>query len=114
MIRQTDQYGNQLEHSKVLLQREQNSMAYYLTQFSQTGVHYFSMDNNRCHEQETKQSSADQLAIIVLPEIRFHYKRIRQGVFDSEVIITTIRDDFVIWEFDQAISRDVIRCGKER
>ncbi|CAF4238180.1 unnamed protein product, partial [Adineta steineri] len=48
------------------------------------------------------------LAIIVLPEIHFHYKFIRLGDFDFQAIITNI-NDFVIWQFEQIIRFGVIQ-----
>jgi hypothetical protein len=77
-----------------------------MQQFQETGIYYFSTDilNNK----RIKSSTSPPLAIIVLPEIRFHYKLIRLSDFDSEAIITNI-NDFIIWQFEQIIRFNVIQ-----
>jgi hypothetical protein len=77
-------------------------------EFSQLGIYYFSTDIKNYDKQKRKQSSTYPLAIIVLPEIRFHYKLVGKGCFDSQIVITTNKNDFIIWEFEQIISRNVI------
>lgn len=76
--------------------------------FSQSGIYYFSMHIENHHKKKTKKSSTSQLAVIVLPKIQSHIKYIRENHFDSEVIIITNTDDFVIWQFEQIISRNVV------
>lgn len=60
------------------------------------------------HNTDRKSSKPPPLAIIVLPETRFHYKIIRSDDFDSEATITNI-NDIVIWQFEQIIRFNVIQ-----
>ncbi|CAF4428119.1 unnamed protein product, partial [Rotaria magnacalcarata] len=59
-------------------------------------------------DQEKKASKSPPLAIVVLPEIRFHYKLIRLSDFDPDAIITNI-NDFVVWQFEQIIRYGLIQ-----
>ncbi len=80
-----------------------------MKKFSQLGIYYFSTDIKNHYKQKYKQQfSTRPLAIIVLPEISFHYKLVGKGYFDSQMIITTNTNDFIIWEFEQIVSHDVI------
>jgi hypothetical protein len=78
-------------------------MNYFMQQFSRTGIYYFTTDINN-----EKEKKSPPLAIIVLPEIRFHYKYIRLSDFDSQAIITNI-NDFIIWQFEQLIRFSIIQ-----
>jgi hypothetical protein len=80
-----------------------------MKQFSELGIYYFSTDIQNDDKRRPKQSATYPLTIIVLPEIRFHYKSISKGNFDSQIIITANTNDFVIWEFEKLISHDVIK-----
>lgn len=102
----TDEYGNHLEADKPIFQPQLNSVNFFMQQFQQTGIYYFSSDNTDDHEKQSFKSSP--LAVIVLPEIRFHYKLIRLSDFDSQAIITNI-NDFIIWQFEQIIRFNVIQ-----
>jgi hypothetical protein len=82
-----------------------------MKQFSQLGIYYFSTDIKNDNTNKARKCSTYPLAIIVLPEIRFHYKSIGKGYFDSETIIATSTTDFIIWEFEQTICHDVIRLS---
>jgi hypothetical protein len=99
-IYRTDEYGNHLEVNQPIFQPRLNSINYFMQPFQQTGIYYFSTDINRDNEKKT--SISPPLAIIVLPEIRFHYKLIRLSDFDSQAMITNI-NDFIIWQFEQLI-----------
>jgi hypothetical protein len=101
-IYRTDEYGNYLDGNKPIFQSQLNSMNYFMQQFQRTGIYYFTTDIDK----EKKSSSS--LAIIVLPEIRFHYKYIRLSDFDSQAMITNI-NDFVIWQFEQLIRFSIIQ-----
>ncbi|CAF1293197.1 unnamed protein product [Rotaria sordida] len=105
-IYRTDEYGNHLEENKPIFQPQLNSVNYFMQQFQQIGVYYFSMDIS--HDHSKKSRTLSPLAIIVLPEIRFHYKLIRLSDFDSQAIITNI-NDFIIWQFEQIIRFNVIQ-----
>ncbi|CAF3704714.1 unnamed protein product [Rotaria sp. Silwood1] len=105
-IYQTDEYGNHLEENKPVFQPQLNSMNCFMQQLRQTGIYYFS--NDISSDDEKKSFKAPPLAVIVLPEIRFHYKLIRLSDFDSQTIITTV-NDFIIWEFEQIIRFNVIQ-----
>jgi len=100
-IYRTDEYGNHLEENKPVFQPQLNSINYFMQQFQQTGIYYFSTDIN-------SNNGISPLAIIVLPEVRFHYKLIRLSDFDSRAIITNI-NDFIIWQFEQIIRFGVIQ-----
>ncbi|CAF3816167.1 unnamed protein product [Rotaria sp. Silwood1] len=109
IIYQTDEYGNRSEPEQILFYSQQNNINYIMKEFSQLGIYYFTMDIKNHNKQKRKQCSTYPLAIIVLPEIRFHYKEIRKGKFDSKIVITTNTNDFIIWKFEQTIIHDVIR-----
>jgi hypothetical protein len=81
--------------------------------FSELGIYYFSTDIQNYEKPKAKQSSTYPLTIIVLPEIRFHYKYISKGNFDSKIIVATNTNDFVIWHFQQTISHDVIQLRSD-
>ncbi|CAF3616975.1 unnamed protein product [Adineta steineri] len=104
----TDEYGNHLDVDKPIFQPQLNSMNYFMQQFKQIGIYYFSTDIMNNNYREKFSSSSSPLAIIVLPEIHFHYKFIRLGDFDFQAIITNI-NDFVIWQFEQIIRFGVIQ-----
>lgn len=76
---------------KAIFQSQLNTINIYMEQFSHIGIYYFSTTIKE-----------KPLAIIVLPEIRFHYKLIRLSDFDSQAIRTNI-NDFIIWQFEQII-----------
>ncbi|CAF3224711.1 unnamed protein product [Rotaria sp. Silwood2] len=105
-IYRTDEYGNHLEENRSVFQPQLNSINYFMQQFQQTGIYYFSTDISSDHD--NKSCASPPLAIIVLPEIRFHYKLIRLSDFDSQAIITNI-NDFIIWQFEQIIRFNVIQ-----
>jgi len=105
-IYRTDEYGNYFERNKPIFQPQLNSINYFIQQFQQTGIYYFSTDINI--DKEKRFSISPPLAIIVLPEIRFHNKLIRLSDFDSQAIITNI-NDFMIWQFEQIIRFNVIQ-----
>ncbi len=96
-----------MESEQILFQPQQNSINYFMKQFPKLGIYYFSTDIQNDDKRRPKQSSTYPLTIIVLPEIHFHPKSIKKGKFDSEVIIITNKNDFVIWEFEKLISHDV-------
>lgn len=101
-IYQTDEYGDQLEPGKKLVQPQKTNMNYFMINFTKLGIHYFSMDI------KARRPLNRPLAIIVLPEVIFHHKVIRNSPFDSEIILTNT-NDFVIWEFEHDISHDFVR-----
>ena len=75
-----------------------------MKQFEQIGIYYFTTDVN--YEKEKK--TDPPLAVIVLPDIRFHYNLIRLSDFDSQALITNI-NDFVIWQFEEIICFNLIQ-----
>ncbi|CAF4237631.1 unnamed protein product [Rotaria socialis] len=105
-IHRTDEYGNYLDVNKPIFQPQLNSVNCFMQQFQQTGIYYFSTD--AVLDQEKKASKSPPLAIVVLPEIRFHYKLIRSSDFDPDAIITNI-NDFVVWQFEQIIRYGLIQ-----
>jgi hypothetical protein len=111
IIYQTDEYGNRIG-SEILSQCQQSSVRNYcMKEFSKIGIYYFSTNIINSDKRKTKRSSTYPLAIIVLPEICFHYKSIGNGNFDSNTIITTNMNDFIIWIFGKIISHDVVRLN---
>jgi hypothetical protein len=80
--------------------------------FQQIGIYYFTTNINNKDSQKRQKSSPQPLAIIVIPDIRFHYKSIRHNDFDSQTIISNL-NDFVFWEFEQTVSRNVIQIGAD-
>jgi len=78
--------------------------------FPQEGIYYFSTDINDDDKNKNQQKLTPPLAIIVLPKMSFHYQSIRKNDFDSHPIIANI-NDFIIWQFEQIISHNVIQIG---
>ena len=52
------------------------------------------------------------MTVIVLPEIQFHYQLIDKEEFNDEPILTNV-NDFVIWQFKQTISHNVIQLSSD-
>lgn len=71
-----------------------------MKQFEHIGIYYFTTD--------VEKTSASPLAVIVLPDIRFHYNLIRLSDFDSQALMTNI-NDFVIWQFEEIICFNLIQ-----
>ncbi|CAF4832449.1 unnamed protein product [Rotaria sp. Silwood1] len=111
-IYRTDEFGKRLESEKPLFQPQLNSINYYMKEFQQLGIYYFSTDINNTDTNNKKQNSIRPLTVVVLPEIRFHYKSITKDDFDNEPIITNI-NDFVVWQFEQTISRSLIQVNSD-
>ncbi|CAF4125790.1 unnamed protein product [Adineta steineri] len=109
ILYQINEYDNQSEPKTILFQPQENSINYFIKEFSQLGIYYFSTDINNSNKQKSKQSSTHPLTIIVLPEIRFHRKVISKGKFNDDPIITTNTNDFVIWQFDKIISYNLVK-----
>jgi hypothetical protein len=78
-----------------------------MKEFDQLGVYYFSLELNNDDTGKTKRILKRPLAVIVLPEVVFHYQNINRNVFNTQPIITTV-NDFVIWEFEHIISHNVV------
>ncbi|CAF2859080.1 unnamed protein product, partial [Rotaria sp. Silwood2] len=111
-IYQTNELGNRLETEKILFQPQANSINYYMKEFQQLGIYYFSTDINNTDKKKNIQNSTLPLTVVVLPEIRFHYKSISKDNFDSEPTRTNI-NDFVFWQFDQIISHKSIQINPD-
>ena len=109
-IKATDEHGHPLESEPVLFQPQANSINYYMKQFDQLGIYYFSTDINLKSKQKRSSAPPRPLAVIVLPKIKFHYKSIGQDQFDSEPIVTHV-NDFVFWQFDRTVTCNVIQLG---
>ena len=105
-IYQTDELGNRLEFKPVLFQPQQYSINYFVKQFTQKGIFYFSTVDQRS---DKGKSGENLLTVIVLPDQRFHYKEIAKNKFDAELIIATNAKDFVVWKFETDIIHDVIQ-----
>ncbi|UJR13408.1 hypothetical protein I4U23_000423 [Adineta vaga] len=105
-IYRTDEYGNHLELYKPIFQPQTNSINCFMQQFHRTGIYYFSTISDKLDGNISMNSTP--LAIIVVPEIRFHYKFIHYSNFDSQAIITNI-NDFIIWQFEQIIRFGLIQ-----
>jgi hypothetical protein len=91
----------------VLFQAQQNSANMFMKEFDQLGIYYYSIDIPSDNRQKTKPVPKHPLAIIVLPEIRFHYQAINRNHFDIQPVLANV-GDFVIWEFANIISHNVI------
>ncbi|CAF0736434.1 unnamed protein product [Didymodactylos carnosus] len=109
-LHQTDEYGNKLNNGFSLKPIENGSRC-LMKQFEKIGVYYFSNiddDYDKTKQTTTSGKSHPPLAIIVLPEIKFHYKTIQQHLFDPQPMVTKL-NDFVIWEFLEPIQHNVIQ-----
>ncbi|CAM4854988.1 unnamed protein product [Rotaria socialis] len=109
-IYRTDELGNPYELEKPLFQPQPNSINYYMQEFQALGVYYFSTDINSNNKKKQEQKPTQPLAIVVIPEIRFHYRSIGKDNFDSDPIITNI-NDFVIWQFNEIISHRSVQLA---
>ena len=96
-----------MESESILFRPQPESINYFMKEFQQEGVFYFTTDINN-NTDKNQQKSIQPLAVIVLPDIRFHYKSIHKNDFDAEPILTNV-NDFIIWQFDNIISRNVIQ-----
>jgi hypothetical protein len=76
-----------------------------MKEFQQEGIYYFSTDFNQNDQQE---NSTKPLAIIVVPNVRFHYRSVHKNDFDSLPILTNV-NDFVIWQFDHIVSHNLVQ-----
>ncbi|CAF0883109.1 unnamed protein product [Adineta steineri] len=106
-IYETDEFGNGLEADQPIFHPQENSINYFMKKFSQLGIYYFSTERND-NENNNKENDEQMcpLAIIVIPEVRFHYRSVREQDFDNQSIITNV-NDYVIWTFDNIISHNV-------
>ncbi|CAF1154189.1 unnamed protein product [Adineta ricciae] len=113
-IFQTNEHGRRTEHGSILFQPQRNSINYFVKHFNDLGVFYFSTNVKNHLRKTIKQTITQPLAVIVIPEIRFHEKRIEtKKAFDSKLIVTTNSKDFVIWRFDQPISHNVVQLHQD-
>lgn len=78
---------------------------YFQNEFSQPGLFYYSFHLNSNEKSQMKKFS---FKFFVLPEIRFHWKRIRLSDFDAQPILTN-QYDFIIWHFEQTIRSNLIQ-----
>ena len=111
-IYQTDEFGNRAESDELLFQPQENSVNYFLKEFPNEGIFYFTtdMDDDDDKKKGRRRNIVEPLAIIVVPATRFHYRSIHTNDFDSSPIVTNI-NDFVIWQFDQLVSHNVIQLN---
>jgi hypothetical protein len=72
--------------------------------FHQQGIFYFSTDINN----DKQDNTTKPLAIIVVPNVCFHYQLVQKNRFDSAPILTNL-NDFVIWQFDHLVSHNLIQ-----
>jgi hypothetical protein len=103
-IYQTDEFGKELESGRIIFQPQEKSVNCFMKTFSQAGIYYFIMAKDDDNDGDDTKSYP--LAVIVLPNVIFHYVSIQKGEFDNRSILTNV-SDFVIWEFDQIISHNV-------
>lgn len=96
-VYETDEHGKDLARSALVFQPQANSVNYFRRVFDRVGMYYFATD----HEQH-KRPSSSPFAVLVLPEIRFHYKFVHLNDFDWQVLITNVYD-FIIWQFEQTV-----------
>jgi hypothetical protein len=111
----TDEFGNELQSNQPIFQPQQNSINYFMKEFSQLGIYYFSTaksDDKNNDQEKNKKPTTHPLAIIVMPEVRFYYKPIGKNNFDHRSIITNV-NDFVIWYSDEVISHNVIQIRSD-
>ena len=107
-IHRTDEFGNRIESERILFQPQENSVNYFMKDFQHEGVFYYSTDLNN----DKQDTTGKPLAVIVLPDVRFHYQAVHKDEFDSEPILTNI-NDFVIWQFDHTIAHNLIQLDPD-
>ena len=98
-IYQTDEFGKELVVGQPVFRPQEKSVNFFMKSFPQTGIFYFSTANDEKDE-------THPVAIIVLPDVRFHYRTVGKNAFDNKPIITDI-NDFIIWKFEETISHNV-------
>lgn len=96
-----------------LFQPQENSLNYYMKEFPIPGVYYFSTDVNSHKKNKNAEGQTQPLVVVVIPEIRFHYKSVGKDIFDNVPIIATI-NDFVIWQFDQTICHQSVQLRPDQ
>ena len=84
-----------------------HSVNYFMKEFQQEGIFYFTTDINE-NSTKKQQDPVEPLRIIVLPDARFHYREIHTNDFSPHPIVTNV-GDFVFWQFDHPISRNLIQ-----
>lgn len=109
-IYQTDQFGTPL-NNEFLFEPQENSINYFMKEFYQEGVFYFTTDIDS-DPKKKEQNQTEPLRIVVLPDIRFHYASIHKNDFNHHPLMTNV-GDFVIWQFDHVVSRNVIQIAAE-
>ncbi|UJR33950.1 hypothetical protein I4U23_021368 [Adineta vaga] len=101
-IYETNQFGDELVPDRPIFRPQEKSVNFFMKSFPDMGIYYFSMDKTDKDSDE----KTHPLAIIVLSDVRFHYKTVGNDHFDNQAIITNV-NDFIIWEFEQIISHNV-------
>lgn len=82
-----------------------------MKEFPHEGIFYFSTDaDDNDDNDKRRKDPVEPLAVIVVPATRFHYRSINKGDFDSAPIVTNI-NDFVLWQFEHSISRNVVQLN---
>ena len=76
--------------------------------FQHEGIFYFSTDLNN----DKQDTSGKPLAIIVVPDIRFHCQSVHKDEFDAAPIITNI-NDFVIWKFEHLVAHNLVQLDPD-
>lgn len=108
-IYETDEYGVPLSQ-EILFEPQRNSVNYYMKQFNKLGIFYFSVDFERQNILSQSSAPVPPLAIIVIPDIKFHYQIISKKNFNPGPIMTNV-NDFVIWKFDNIISHNLVQLS---
>lgn len=80
-----------------------------MKEFTEEGIYYFSTDPN---QNKKNQETTQPLAIIVIPDVKFHYRETRKNDFHSIPIIANI-NDFVIWQFEHVVTHNVIQISAQ-
>lgn len=104
-IEQTNECGTRLKLMETSFCPQPNTIHRFIDKFSQLGIYYFSINIKHHDEGKREQSSTFRLAIIVLPEILFHFKTLDKDAWEFRTIVNT--NDFIIWEFERTICHDI-------
>lgn len=109
-IYQTDPFGNYSATDDIQFEPQLNSVNYFMKEFPQEGVFYFTTDINENLTKKQRTPPIEPLRVVVLPDIRFHYREIHKNDFNSQPFVTNI-GDFIFWQFERPVSRNLIQLN---
>lgn len=100
----TNEFGQSIDSNEILIRSRKDFSENFILTFRHSGIFYYSF-NVDLHRREREEKTP--ICVVVLPEIRFHWKSIRSNDFDFDPIRTNL-NDFIFWQFEQVIRSNMI------